>query len=121
MTISAVIGQELCIISKLLSSIKPLWEFCALDDGDNFQCPQGVSQNRNIHNIAMEFFMKATEKSRAKAKACQRTMEILQECRCVFFKKWGVISKNTKKKNSGSLGEDSDDDEVFNFDDMEVF
>ena len=94
---------------------------CTLDDGDNFQCPQGVSQNRNIHNIAMEFFMKATEKSRAKAKACQRTMEILQECRCVFFKKWGIISKNTKKKNSGSLGEDSDEDVAFNFDDMEVF
>jgi hypothetical protein len=43
---------------------------CALDNGENFQCPQGVSQNRNIHNIAMEFLMKATEKSRAKAKAC---------------------------------------------------
>ena len=66
--------------------------------------------------------MKATEKSRAKAKACQGTMEILQqECRCVFFKKWGIISKNTKKKNSGSLGEDSDEDVAFNFDDMEVF
>jgi len=94
---------------------------CALDDGDNFQCPQGVSQNRNIHNIAMEFFMKATEKSRAKVKACQRTMEILQECRCLFFKKWGIINKNTKKKNSVSLGEDSDEDEAINFDDMEVF
>ena len=65
--------------------------------------------------------MKATEKSRAKAKACQRTMEILHECRCVFFKKWGIISKNMKKKHSGSLGEDSDENEAFNFDDMEVF
>ena len=62
---------------------------CALDDGENCKCPQGVSQNRkNIHNIAMELFMKATEKSRAKAKACQRTMDILQECRCVFYKHW---------------------------------
>jgi hypothetical protein len=48
-------------------------------------------------------------------------MEILQECRCVFFKKWGIIDKNTKKKNFVSLGEDSDEDEAFNFDDMEIF
>ena len=38
-------------------------------------------------------------------------MEILQECRCVFYKKWVIIDKNTKKKNSVSFGEDSDEDE----------
>ena len=95
----------------------------ALDDGRNFQAPQGVSQNRNLHNIATDCFMKAVEKSRSRAKDSNKTMQILRECRCVFFKHWGIISsRNTKKNNSATRGgEDNEDEEEFNFEENEVF
>ena len=68
----------------------------ALDDRNNFQSEQGVSQNRNIHNVAIKYFMKATENSRAKAKASRRTMQILQECRSLFFKQWVFLIETTR-------------------------
>ena len=92
----------------------------ALDDGNNFQSEQGVSQNRNIHNVAIKYFMKATETSRAKAKSSRRTMQILQECRSLFFKQWGISNRNNKM-NIVSLDEDNNEDDKFNFDDNEVF
>ena len=91
----------------------------ALDDGNNFQSEQGVSQNRNIHNVAIKYFMKATETSRAKAKSSRRTMQILQECRSLFFKQWGISNRNNKM-NIVSLDEDNNEDDKFNFDDNEV-
>ena len=94
----------------------------ALDDGRNFQAPQGVSQNRNLHNIATDCFMKAVEKSKARAKERYKTMQILRECICVFFKHWGISSRNTKKNNSATRGgEDGEDEEEFNFEENEVF
>ena len=92
----------------------------ALDDGNNFQSEQGVSQNRHIHNVAIKYFMKATENSRAKAKASRRSMQILQECRSLFFKQWGISNRNNKM-NIVSLDEDNNEDGKFNFDDNEVF
>ena len=94
----------------------------ALDDGRNFQAPPGVSQNRNLHNIAIDYFMKAVEKSRARAKESNKTMQILRECRCVFFKHWGISSRNTKKNNSATRGgEDDENEEEFNFEENEVY
>ena len=92
----------------------------ALDDGNNFQSEQGVSQNRNMHNVAITYFMKATENSRAKTKASRRTMQILQECRSLVFKQWGISNRNNKM-NIVSLDEDNNEDDKFNFDDIEVF
>ena len=42
----------------------------ALDDGNNFQSEQGVSQNRNLHNIANELFYQSNreDKSRGESK-----------------------------------------------------
>ncbi len=92
----------------------------ALDDGRNFQAPQGVSQNRNLHNIATNCFMKAVEKSRARAKESNKTMQILRECRCVLFKHWGISSKSTKKSATRG-GEDDEAESEFNFEENEVF
>ena len=94
----------------------------ALDDGRNFQTPQGVSQNRNSHNIATNCCMKAVEKSRARAKESNKTIQILREWRCVLFKHWGISSRSTKKNYSATRGgEDDEDEEKFNFEENEVF
>ena len=47
-------------------------------------------------------------------------MQILQECRSLFFKQWGISNRNNKM-NIVSLDEDNNEDGKFNFDDNEVF